>query len=135
MSRRKHRRIAVVGSRSFPLTPEVGAEIVDVLRAYPAGTVFLTRGSEGFDTFLMSIAPIIGYTAVAYPSTGGASNFLRDVQLVTDADEVVAFLDPDSLTDMNTGTAHVLSKALDQRKPTRAYSVANRSLVYAGSTD
>lgn len=133
--KRKTRRVAVVGSRSFPITPEVGAEIVDLLRAYPEGTVFLTRGSPGFDTFLMAVCPIIGYTALAYPSKGGADNFLRDVQLVKDADEVLVFFDPDSLDNQNTGTAHIAEKALDQKKPTRAYSVAGRSLVYAGSND
>lgn len=132
---RKAKRVAVVGSRSFPITPEVGAEIVDILRTYPEGTVFLTRGSPGFDTFLMAVCPIIGYTALAYPSKGGADNFLRDVQLVKDADEVLVFLDPNSLDNTNTGTAHVLEKSLDQKKKTVAYSVAGRSLVFAGSTD
>lgn len=129
------RKVAIVGSRSFPISPEVGAEVVDLMREYAEGTVFLTRGSEGFDTFVLAVAPIIGYTAIAYPSAGGANNFLRDVQLVKDADEVLVFLDPDTLDDMNTGTAHVLAKALDQKKPTRAYSVANRHLVFAGSSD
>lgn len=128
-------RVCVVGSRTFPLTPEVGGEVVDILRAYPAGTVFLTRGSEGFDQFLMAVCGVVGYDAVAYHSGGGAANFLRDVKMVEDADEVIAFLDPATLHDMNTGTAHVCEKALDQRKPLRAFSVAHNRLVYAGSTE
>ena len=135
MTKRKTKRVVVVGSRSFPISPEIGAEIVNILRGYPDGTVFLTRGSPGFDTFLMAVCPIIGYTALAYPSKGGADNFLRDVQLAKDADEGLVFLDPDSLGNINTGTAHVMEKLLDQKKKTKAYSVAGRTLVYAGSND
>ena len=131
----KRRKVCVVGSRTFPLCPEVGAEIVDILRTYPQDTVFLTRGSEGFDTFLMAVCPIIGYASVSYPSKGFGDNFRRDAQMAEEADEVIAFLDPASLTNMNTGTAHLIEKALDQKKPTRAYFVANRHLVYAGSND
>ena len=135
MSRPKKRKVAVVGSSSFPITPEVGAEVVDVLRTYPEGTVFLTRGSAGFDTFLMAVCPIIGYTALAYPSPGGSKNWDRDVALVKDADEVLCFFDPATMHDENSGTAHVATKALDQKKKTLAYTVANRHLVYAGSSD
>jgi hypothetical protein len=131
----KHRKIVVVGSRSFPLDAQLGGEVVDILRAYPKGTTVLTRGSEGFDQFISRACEIIGIPVVLCPSFGGPDNFRRDAAMVADADEVLVFLDPDSLTDMNTGTAHVLSKALDQKKPTRAYSAADGHLVYAGSTD
>lgn len=123
------------GSRSFPLTPEVGTEIVNLLRAYPAGTLILTRGSEGFDTFVMRAAEIMEMPVVPFPSAGGGDNFRRDADMVREADEVIAFLDPNSLRNMNTGTAHVVEKALDQKKPTRAYSVSGNHLVFAGSND
>jgi hypothetical protein len=131
----KRKRIAIVGSHSFPLTPEVGAEIVDVMRRYPDGTVFLTRGSAGFDTFICAVGPIIGAPVLTYASEGGSKNWDRDVKMVKDADEVLCFFDPDTLHDENTGTAHVATKALDQKKKTMAYTVANRRLVYAGSTE
>ena len=129
------RRVVVVGSRSFPLTPEVGSEVVDILRAYPPDTVFLTRGSAGFDTFLMAVADIIEVAVIAHPAKGGGTNFDRDVALVKDADEVLVFIDPNSLHNQNTGTAHIAEKALDQKKPTKAWTVAANHLVYAGSSD
>ena len=132
---RKSRRVAIVGSTTFPLTPEIGAEVVDIMRGYPDGTVFLTRGSSGFDTFISRASDIIGRTCVLYPSPGGSRNWDRDVALVKDADEVLLFFDPASLHDPNTGTAHVGEKALDQRKKVMAYSVANERLIYAGSSE
>ena len=106
-----------------------------MLRAYPPQTTFLTRGSDGFDQFILAAAPILGYAAITYPSLGGAANYLRDVKIVEEADEVLCFLDPDSLHDPNTGTAHILSKALDQKRKTMAYTAANNHLVFAGSSD
>lgn len=127
------RRIAVVGSTSFPITPEIGAEVVDVLREFPQGTTFLTRGSPGFDHFIRRVGEVAGLSVVVYPARGGSSNWDRDVALVRDATEVLAFLDPATLSDSNTGTAHIVEKALDQRKPTRAWTVADNHLVFAGS--
>ena len=134
MPKRKHKVIAVVGSTSFPLSVPVGAAILDLLLAYPQGTLFLTRGSPGFDTFLLDACPQLGLSVEARPSEGGSRNWDRDVALVQDADEVVVFLDPGSLHDENTGTSHVLDKALDQRKRTQAYSCAGDTLVYVGSS-
>lgn len=128
-------KVVVVGSRSFPLTPEIGAAVVELIRAYPPDTVVLTRGSSGFDTFVMRACEIIDYPVAVFPSLGGGDNFRRDADMVRESDEVLVFLDPDSLHNMNTGTAHVIEKALDQKKVAKAYSVANGSLVYVGSSD
>lgn len=134
MSKRKTLKVCAVGSRSFPLTPQLGSEVVDVLRAYPPQTTFLTRGSEGFDQFILAAAPILGYEAIEFPRVIGG-NFYRDVELVRMSDEILVFLDPASLHNENTGTAHILEKALDQRKAVRAYSAANDHLVFAGSSE
>jgi hypothetical protein len=135
MTRRKPTRIVVVGSRTFPLDAEVGGQIVDILRSYPQGTTVLTRGSAGFDTFISRACDLIGMPVVVCASFGGPDNFRRDAAMVAEADEVLAFFDPASLHNTNTGTAHVVEKALDQKKPTRAYSAANGHLVYAGSNE
>ena len=136
MSRkRKPRVVAVCGSRSFPLTPSTGAEIVEMLQAYPQGTTFITRGSEGVDQFLLTAGPIIGYDVVAFAAQGGPSNFIRDVEMVRMADEVIVFLDPATLHDERTGTSHVLDKALDQHKKSVAWSAANNHLVFVGSSN
>lgn len=134
MPKRKHKVIAVAGSRSFPLTPEVGAQVVDLLRAYPQGTLFLTRGSEGFDQFVLAACDLLGLPVEVRASSGGRDNYLRDVEMVRDSTEVIVFLDPGSLHDERTGTSHVLDKALDQRKRTQAYSCAGDTLVYVGSS-
>jgi hypothetical protein len=129
------RKVVVVGSRSFPITPKIGAAVVELIQSYPPDTVILTRGSSGFDTFVMRACEIIGYPVAVFPSTGGGDNFRRDADMVRESDEVLVFMDPHSLVDMNTGTAHVVEKALDQKKPTKAYSVGNGGLVYVGSSD
>lgn len=134
MSRRKQ-TVCVVGSRSFPITVEIGAEVVDLLRAYPDGTRFVTRGSEGFDRFVLRVAEVIGLHVDVYPSAGGSTNFDRDVAIVRDADEVLVFLDPRTLHRTDTGTSHVLEKALDQRKKVAAYTVGGDHLVFAGSSE
>lgn len=128
----KRRIVVVVGSSTFPITPELGAEVVDMLRTYPIdSTVFVTRGSVGFDQFICGVGPIIGYPVLVAPSEG--NNWQRDVDMVKEADEVLAFFDPETIGDERTGTAHVVTKALDQKKPVRAYTAADRHLVYAGS--
>jgi hypothetical protein len=128
------RKVAIVGSRTFPLDPGIGKEIVEVMLEYGEDVMFLTRGSPGLDTFVMHAAPIIERRCFAYPAKGGPDNFLRDMELVKDADEVVAFFDPATLSDPNTGTAHVVEKALDKKKPVRAYTTVNGGLVYVGAT-
>jgi hypothetical protein len=128
------KKIALVGSQTFPIDTATGTEIVNVIRGFGEDVVILTRGAEGFDRFVMQVAPIIGVRCFAYPSSGGADNWLRDLEIVKDADEILAFLDPDSLHDPNTGTAHLLECALRAEKPTRAYTALHGSLVWAGET-
>lgn len=129
------RKVAIVGSTTFPIDAAVGTEIVDVMLEYGADVVFLTRGSPGFDTFVMGAAPLIGRRCFAYPSQGGADNFIRDIELVKDADEVLAFFDPDTLSRDDTGTGHVVEAALSAGKPCKAYTAVNGSLVWVGESD
>lgn len=131
--RGKRLRVAVCGSRSFPLSVAVATEVVNILRAYPEGTVFLTRGSEGFDQFVLRACELLEVPVEVRTASGGASNWDRDVALVRDSTEVLVFLDPGSLHNENTGTSHVLAKALDQKKRTQAYSANGDALVYVGS--
>lgn len=128
------RKVGVAGNSTFPISAEVGAEIVDVLLAFGDDAVFLTRGSPGFDTFIVGVAPLIGRRCFTYPSKGGADNFLRDIELVRDADEMLVFFAPGQLEDYDSGTAHILEKALDNHKPTKAYSIVNGSLIWVGES-
>jgi hypothetical protein len=126
------RKVAVVGNSTLQITPDIGAEIVDVM--VECGEVeFLTRGSPGFDEFAERVALLLGRKVIRYAAQGGSSNWLRDVEMVRAADEVLAFLDPDTLHREDTGTAHVIEKALDQKKKVSSYTVANGHLAFAGS--
>jgi hypothetical protein len=127
------RKVCLVGSTTFPLDAAVGAEIVDTMLAFGDDVAFLTRGSKGFDQFVMTVAPLVGRTCLAYPSEGGADNFVRDIELVRDADEILAFFDPATLHREDTGTGHVVETALNQKKPVRAFTTVNGSLVYVGA--
>lgn len=126
------RKVALVGSTTFPLDAAIGAEIVDTMLGLGEDVAFLTRGSKGFDQFVLTVAPLIGRRCFAYPSEGGADNFLRDIELVKDADEVLAFFDPDTLQRTDTGTGHVVEVALNQGKPCKAFTTVNGALVWAG---
>lgn len=135
MSRPKHRKLAIIGNGDFPITPEVGAEIVEIIRSYGENVILLTRGRGSVDQFIAGVAPIIGLRCFLYPSRGGADNWNRDVELASDADEILAFFHPDALPDYSSGTAHLVEKALDKKRKVHAYSVTDRHLVYAGSSD
>ena len=135
MSRRKRRVVAVVGSSSFPLTVSVGAAVLDLLLAYPQGTLFLTRGSPGFDTFLLDACPRLGLPIEVRPSAGGRDNWLRDAAMAVECQELLAFLDPRTLPDENTGTSHLVSKFLDKKRRVQAFSAAGDALVFVGSAD
>lgn len=134
MTRRKRLCVAVAGNSSIALTPAIGTAIVDLLREYPEGTRFITRGSPGVDEFVLRACELLGLSCEPRPSPGGRMNYVRDVEMVRESDEVIVFLDPATITDERTGTSHVLDKALDQGKRARAFSAAGDSLIYVGDT-
>lgn len=125
----------MIGSSGFPINAALGAQIVDLIRAFPPRAVILTRGRGNVDEFVAHVALALGYQCLIYPSRGGADNWDRDVELVRDADEVIAILASASLRDTNSGTAHLMEKCLDQRKPLRAFTEVGDTLVYAGASD
>jgi hypothetical protein len=132
MTKRKTRRICVVGSTDFPIDPQTGAELLDIIREYGQGIVLLTRGRGNVDEFILRAAPLIGLRCFAFPARGGSDNWTRDIELVTDADEVIALFSPASLPDLRSGTAHICERALDKGKRVRAFSVVDNRLVFAG---
>ncbi len=135
MTRRKRRPVAVAGSSTFPLTPALGAAVLDLLAAYPQGTVFWSRGSAGFDEFVVMACGVMGLPVEVVKSGGGADNWLRDAEMSRECAELLAFLDPRTLHDENTGTSHLVSKFMDQKRRTRAYTAAGDRLVYVGDTE
>lgn len=129
------RKIAIVGNRSFPIDAGIGAQVVEIMQSFGPDAVFLTRGSSGFDTFIVHAAIILGRRVFKYPAVGGADNLDRDRELVADADAVLGFFDYDTMHDPRTGTAMVLEAALNAKKPTRAYTCVDGVLSWAGETD
>ena len=57
------------------------------------------------------------------------------MELVEKGDVVLAFFDYDTMHDEKTGTYMVVEKALNAKKPTRAYTCIDGQLVWAGETD
>lgn len=136
MSRKpKPRKVAIVGNQSFPLTVEIGRQIVDLIRELGPNVVIFTRGSEGLDDFVYRACGIMEIECVLCPSAGGKFNWLRDAEMSRECDELLAFLDPKTLHDENTGTSHLVSKFLDKRRRVRAFSASGDRLVYVGETE
>ena len=129
------RKVCVVGSTRFPMTAGIGAQVVDELRGL-GDVAILTRGTGEFETFLMHVCPLLELRCLTYPSTGGPDNWRRDVELVHDADEVLAYVSPRDLEkhDRMTGTLHIVDKALDQKKPVRMFTEVDGRIVYAAAS-
>ena len=128
----KGQRIAVVGSTDFPLNDTVGGQIVDLIRDLAPETI-LTRGTKGFDQFIIAIADILGIPWIEFKSVGGADNWDRDVRLVGQADMVLGFVSTTRYDEGKiSGTQHVLEQGLNQKKPTRAYTAVNDNLIWTG---
>jgi hypothetical protein len=126
----------MVGSTNFPLDAATTAQVIEVLRAFPEGTLILTRGSDGLDQFIMAACVVMGYRCFTYKAIGGSDNWTRDVEMVRDATEVHAFLSLEDFekADRMTGTMHVIEQALNAKRPTKAYVAVDGTLAFAGET-
>ena len=125
------RKVAVIGNETFPLNVEIGTQVVDVLKSYGEDVVFLTRNAQGFEQFVATAALALGRRCFTYPGRGSGDNLARDAELVADADEVVAFLNPATLDNPRSGAALVLDRALAAGKPVRAATTVHGMLVWA----
>lgn len=123
------RKIAVVGSGTFPLTCEVGAQVVDVIRGYE-DAVFITRGSGPFEKFVGHVCLTLGVRCFEMKGGGGGDNFVRDAELVMACDELVAFIDPAVLDKPHGGTQMVIERALSAGRKVRAATAVEGNLVW-----
>lgn len=121
-------KTAIVGSTGF--SPPV---LMTLLQSTPG--VILTRQTKawGVDQFVQAACEYLGREFTVYqvegPSRGGA--FVRDLTLLNDADKVIALFAPDKV--MEGGTAHIVNKALDEKKEVEAYTVDDEGeLVLVG---
>jgi hypothetical protein len=121
-------KTAIVGSTGF--SPPV---LLKLIQDTPG--IILTRKTKqwGVDQFVSAVCLYQGRDFTVYdnegPSRGGA--FVRDLALLNDADKVIALFAPDRV--MEGGTAHIVNKALDERKEVEAYTVDDQGeLVLVG---
>ena len=126
--------IVMVGARAFPII-KAGVEVCQFLETLPRDAVICTRGGErGVDAFIAEAAGVMGFTVRRFPAEGGASNFVRDVEMVKAADAVYAFFEADHVGE--GGTQHVVEKSLDQHKRTYSYTWTPRGgLTLIGGDD
>lgn len=131
--------VCLVGSRSLKVDGDVALHVLAALQAIPGGTVLLRkplwRPPRSFETLVSTLAASLGLEVRwCVPAPGGRSLvFLRDVEMVQAADEVIAFF-PEG-EEMTGGTAHVVEKALDQKRPVRAYAIQAGAIRLVGSED
>ncbi len=126
--------IVMVGARAFPII-KAGVVIAELLATFDKtqDTIHTRTGKAGPDAFIAEAATIMGFTVRRWKGEGGASNYIRDVDMVKDADVVYAFFDEDHIGE--GGTQHVVDKSLDQSKRTLTYIFDGRNLVLVGSAD
>lgn len=124
-------KTAIVGSTGF--SPPV---LMTLLQSTPG--IILTRQTKswGVDQFIQTACVYLGREQIVYsmegPSRGGA--FVRDLVLLNAADKVIAVFAPDRI--MEGGTAHIVNKALDERKEVEAYTVDDEGeLVLVGGNN
>lgn len=130
-------KTAVVGSRDLELDGTVAYLLLNTLMELDAGEILLRRPlhvpPRAFEVLVGSLAIPLGFEVSWWtPEPGGrAEVFVRDVDMVKEADQVVAFF-PEG-AEMTGGTGHVVEKALDQKKPVRAYAVVDGELILVGA--
>jgi hypothetical protein len=96
------KRVAIVGSRNYPDEAAV-RRYVDAL---PEGTVVITGGARGVDTWAEQSARLRGLEVVVHLADwnkhGRAAGMIRNTTIVNDADRGVAFWDGQSRGTMDT---------------------------------
>ncbi len=102
-------RIAIVGSRNYmPLS-----EVVQFVRDLPEGTIVISGDAPGVDKTAQEEAERIGLEVVKHPAQwqfGAGAGFIRNREIVKDADEIVAFWDGKSRGTADTIRCSVRAK-------------------------
>lgn len=118
-------KIAMVGARALDLLV-VAEHVAETLQGLPEGsTVLLRRGRISapgdFEVFTQALCLHLGINYQwCQPDEGGREAvYLRDIEMVAQADRVVAYFAPGS--EMDGGTGHVVEKAIDADRMVDAY--------------
>jgi len=104
-------RLAVIGSRKYPDPDRVRA----LVRGVPAGTLIVSGGAEGPDSWAVDAARERGLAYLVFPAKwaelGRSAGLIRNQDIVDQADRLVAFWDLKS-----RGTKDTINKALADGK-------------------
>jgi hypothetical protein len=127
-------KVVIAGSRRLP-RGQAPRLLIRFLAALPEDAIILMRrGMHGqvpgpFEFDVAQLCHILHLKNVwfepeptdRYP--GRASVFMRDIDMVRNAELVILFVTPEEVEDVYAGTMHLLDKALDEQRPVYAYSV------------
>ncbi len=106
-------RYAIIGSRTCTSRKFVFPALDKILHL---GDIIVSGGAKGADFLAEEYAEQKDFTVVVYKAMwdlyGKSAGFKRNVQIIDDADEVIAFWDGKS-----KGTKHSLGLAKQARKP------------------
>jgi len=117
-------KVVFVGSHTLDVA-EIATHALRQMAALPPEAVILLRRGRKtppgqFERFILSMADSLGIDVEwKMPGTGRGSAFVRDVEMVKEADAVIAYFNEANL--MAGGTGHVVDKAIDSDKPVFAY--------------
>lgn len=135
-------KVVICGSRSLTLDGDVAnallTKLIEYDRAQPV-TVLVRKPTSKplrpFEALVASLATALGYEVDEWePGPGGRkATFLRDVEMVSASDAVVAIF-PEG-EEMDGGTGHVVEKALDQGRTVTAYVFIDGELRLFGSQE
>lgn len=106
-------KVAIVGSRTW----KDAASIAAVVDALPPGTVVVSGAAPGADRLAAQLARARGLEVVAIRADwrrGRHAGMLRNVEVIAQADQVIAFWDGRS-----PGTKNAIRLARQARKPLR----------------
>jgi len=95
----------------------------------------LYEGPQPFESLIAQVCAAMNLQVRWYipdPDTGREGVYYRDIDMVREADCVLAFFVGE---EMSGGTEHVVEKALDQHVPVYSYGRRSDSWVMLGSHD
>lgn len=127
--------IVMVAARNFP-TIKAAPDLCRFIEQFDRerDVIYTRMAKGGPDQFIAEAAKLLGYKVRGWKGEGGPSNYIRDVEMVENADVVHAFFAEDHVGE--GGTQHVVDKSLDQGKLTYSYIWTNRyGITLVGSSD
>ena len=121
------KRIGIVGSRHFP-----SREVVQFfLKSLPPDDVIVSGGAEGVDSWSVEIGRLLGMKTCVFQADwqrhGRKAGPIRNVEIVSNIDELVAFWDGQSRGALNT-----IALANEAGLPMRIFDRAGNPLPKEG---